>query len=379
MSIISRLGAGVAAACAALALSAGTAGAADPSYAPVDHPGPPLDVAQAALDQSLHCTSNVAGSDREPILLIPGTTIDPREDFAWNWEIALGGQGWPYCTLTPPHKGMSDIQIAGEHVVNAIRTVRKLAGRPIAIVGHSQGGMVGRWALRWWPDTRPMVADLIGMAPSNHGTPLANLLCTPDCAPAIWQQRAGAPFIKALNSRQETFAPVAYTSIYSHTDEVVVPNSDDTGSSSLHGGDGAITNVAIQDVCPLDFNEHLGIGTYDATAYALTMDALTHDGPAVPARVDRAVCGHPLMPGVSGRTFLTDYVSAGAALGNTLLTAPHSKAEPPLACYVTASCPEPAAASATKATSKKAKAKKKAKARKKSTSKRRTKHRRKHR
>jgi hypothetical protein len=60
------------------------------------------------------------------------------------------------------------------------------------------------------------------------------------------------------------------------------------------------------------------------------------------------------MPGVTPRTFPTDYVAAALSLGNTLLSAPHTAAEPPLACYVTASCPEsgPAAAGATKAKAK---------------------------
>lgn len=30
--------------------------------------------------------------------------------------------------------------------------------------------MVPRWALRFWPDTRAMVDDVIGLDPSHHGT-----------------------------------------------------------------------------------------------------------------------------------------------------------------------------------------------------------------
>ena len=45
-------------------------------------------------------------------------------------------------------------------------------------------------------------------------------------------------------------------------DFVVTPNLDDTGSSSLHGG-GEIRNVAVQDLCPPDLNEHLAVGTVD--------------------------------------------------------------------------------------------------------------------
>jgi hypothetical protein len=268
---------------------------------------------------------------------VPGTTINPTE-FAWNWERALTARGWPYCTIDLPGNAMGDIQVAGEYVVYAIRTMHRLSGRKVDIVGHSQGGMVPRWALRFWPDTRPMVDDLVGMSPSNHGTLDANVICIVGCAPAIWQQRNNAHFIAALNSYQETFPGISYTNIYTNTDEVVVPNFGPAASSALHGGGGQITNVAIQQVCPLDVTEHIGIGTYDDTAYAIALDALTYPGPADPARVSRAVCLDPLMPGVNPVTFVTDFAQTNAVVATTLATYPHVAAEPPLACYVAASC-----------------------------------------
>ncbi len=76
-----------------------------------------------------------------------------------------------------------------------------VSGQKVDVLGHSQGGMVPRWALRFWPDTRPMVDDLVGMAPSNHGTDTAGTCSAGSgCAQAFWQQRAGSEFIKALNS-----------------------------------------------------------------------------------------------------------------------------------------------------------------------------------
>jgi pimeloyl-ACP methyl ester carboxylesterase len=315
-----------------------TAQALASTYAPPDTPGPPLSVPARLLKRALVCTASVAHANRSPILLVPGTTVNPTE-FAWNWDRALTARGWPYCTIDLPGNGMGDIQIAGEYVVYAIRHMHLLSGRKIDIVGHSQGGMVPRWALRFWPDTRSMVRDLVGMSPSNHGTLDADVICMPGCAPSIWQQRSTAHFIAALNSYQETFPGISYTSIYTNTDEVVVPNFGPAASSALHGGGGQITNLAIQAVCPLDLTEHIGIGTYDATAFAIAMDALTHPGPADPARVNRAVCLDPLMPGVNPLTFLTDFAQTNAVIATTLATYPHVPAEPPLACYVTASCP----------------------------------------
>jgi pimeloyl-ACP methyl ester carboxylesterase len=312
-------------------------------YAPVDRPGPPLTVPQPELDASLGCGSAapLEGASRAPVLLIHGTGSDPENSFSWNWQPALDALGIPWCTVALVDGGMADIQTSGEHVVHAIRTMRERSGRRIAIIGHSQGGMIGRWALRFWPDTRAMVDDLIGFAPSNHGTELANVVCVPGCAPSFWQQAARSQLVTAVNSVKETFAGIDYTVAYTHTDWVVVPNFDDTGSSSLRGGDGAITNVAIQDVCPLDVNEHLAIGTIDNVAYSLAIDALEHPGPADPSRLDPAVCNQPLLhPGVDPLTAATDLAAAAADLGAQIALYPHVAAEPPLRCYVLAAgCP----------------------------------------
>jgi hypothetical protein len=316
------------------------ASAAAITYAPVNHPGPALSVPRPALDASLQCSGDLAGAPRAPVLLVPGTGSNPPHNFGWNWEPALNNLGIPWCAVTLPGNALGDVQVAGEYVVNGIRTMYQRAGRKIAIIGHSQGGMVPRWALRFWPGTRSMVDDQIGFAPSNHGTTGAEPLCTVSCAAADWQQSDKSEFIKAVNSYQETFPGISYTEVYTHTDEVVTPNNDDTGSSSLHGGGGQITNEAIQQLCPGDSSEHLAIGTQDNVAYALAVDALGHSGPADPSRValDPTLCSTPLMPGINAATYPSDLVAASADLAANTASAPQVNAEPLLKCYVTASC-----------------------------------------
>ncbi|MCW3017660.1 MAG: putative lipase [Solirubrobacterales bacterium] len=350
---MSRLGRGAAvAALSALwcTCSATSAPAAVPAYAPVDRPGPALSVPQASLDASLTCSGKVDGATREPVLLLPGTATTPRTDFSWNYEPALTRAGIPWCAVELPGSALQDIQVAGEYVVHGIRTLRARSGRRIGIIGHSQGGMIGRWALRWWPDTRPMVEDLVGNAPSNHGTIVAQafkLACpVTGCSAAILQQVDGSAFMGALNSGQETFAGTDYTVNASRYDEIVVPYT-----TQALAGPARITNTVIQDICPGDLAEHLGIGTYDRTAWALALDALTHDGPADPSRLDKAaVCAQPLMPGVDPLSFVTDYADAGVALGAAIAGETGVRAEPPPACYVSAACPASAPTPATGST-----------------------------
>ena len=320
------------------------AGAADGPFAPLDRPGPALSVPVATLDAALHCVGDLSHATVEPVLLNPATGVTPEQNYSWNYENAFTAQHRPWCAVTMPYHTEGDIQVAGEYLVHAIRTMYATAHRRIAVVGHSQGGMSMRWALRFWPDTRAMVDDVVGMAGSNHGT--SGLNCVAGytrCPAASWQQGAKADFIQALNSGTETFAGISYTEIFTHTDEVVTPNfTDKMAVSALHTGAGRITNVATQDICPLDVYEHLSIGTVDPVAYALVMDALTHDGPAQPARVNRAVCLQLYQPGVNPLSANTELqilsaipgLAAVDTPGFNVLGIPELPAEPALKCYV---------------------------------------------
>jgi hypothetical protein len=310
-------------------------------FAPIDRPGPPLSVPADLLQQSVHCTANATDASREVVLFVPGTTVTPQENYGWSWFPALDKLGWPYCSVTEPNNAMGDAQVSAEYVVYAIRYVHEISGRKVQILGHSQGGTEPRFALRFWPDLRPMVDDYITFAATNHGSIAVNGLCLPvlGCAAALWEQTDHSPYTQAMNSYQETFPGISYTNIYTRADEFVQPNLSSDGTTSLHGGGGDITNIAVQDICPIDVSEHIAVGTYDPVAYALAMDALTRGGPADPARVSRTVCSQAFMPGVDPVTFATNYASSMATIARQLALAPHLSSPPPLKPYVYASPP----------------------------------------
>ena len=169
-------------------------------FAPLDQPGPALSPTVAQLSAALQCEPSVRDASVEPVLLNPGTATTPTENFGWNWEPALGMLGIPRCGYTAPEQTLGRIDVSGEYLVYAIRTTYALAGRKIAIIGHSQGGMSMRWALRFWPDTRGMVADVVGLEADNDRT----TVLTPSdcellgCVPADWQQLSTSNFIGAL-------------------------------------------------------------------------------------------------------------------------------------------------------------------------------------
>jgi hypothetical protein len=294
---------------------------------------PSLTVSQRQLSRALSCHGRLHRATRAPILLVPGTTLDPVVNYSWNYERAFSHRHWPWCAVTLPHESMGDTQIAAQYIVHAIRRMHRSSRRPVDLLGYSQGGMLPRWALKYWPRLRADVNDYVAIDPSNHGSLDAAADCLAVCAPAIWQQRPNSAFLSALNRGPETWHGIDYTVIYSRADEVVVPNFSARGSSALHTGHGRIRNIAVQRLCPLDLSDHLAMGTYDPVAYALAVDAFTHRGPAKPARVPAATCSQVLMSGVVPSAFPSEYASYAAHAVAVLATARQTSAEPPLAEY----------------------------------------------
>jgi hypothetical protein len=313
------------------ALLVAVVGLVSPARATTAPAPPPLGSTMPA--SALHCHGDLAHSTGTPVLLVPGTTLTPSE-FTWNYERVFSAAGRAWCAVTLPHHAMTDIAVAGAYVADAIAAEHARAHRRISVIGHSQGGMVPRWALKYWPATRSMVDDVIGLAPSNHGTVDAYPVCLLNgCAPAIWQQQTGSQFLTALNRGRETYRGISYTQVYTATDEVVVPNLGPAPSSRLTTGPGRIANVSVQSICPVHVSEHLSLGTSDPVAYALALDALDHRGPAKASRVSRSVCRQAVFPGIDLLAFPAHFAAIGATAGEQVALAPHVSAEPPLPAY----------------------------------------------
>jgi hypothetical protein len=309
-------------------------------YAPVDRPGPALRPALADLEAAVECHGDFT-QGKEAVLLVPGTAFTVATQFSWSWGRALTFAGIPWCGVTPPENSLGDLTVAGEYDVYAIRKTYALAGnRPIAVVGHSQGAMRPRWALRFWPDVRPMVADLVSVAPDNQGVslaapgvlpPLLALTCTAvACPQGIWQQLVGSRFIRAVNSGQETFPGIDYSVVYSRTDGLVQPR--DTVLNAAPGT--SYSRVAIQSICRGRIADHLTNGTSDSVSWALILDAITHPGPAAEGRISRATCGQLFFPGIDYARALLGAVNAPLQIVKAASTTPRTTSEAPLPAYV---------------------------------------------
>jgi triacylglycerol lipase len=288
---------------------------------------PPLSVPERLLADALHCPGAFTHRGHQPVLLVHGTFATPEENWSWNYLNALPAAGYDVCTVRLPDRATGDIQVASEYVVYAVRRIFDRSGSKVDVLGHSQGGLEPRWAVRWWPSLRTKVDDLVTLGAPHHGTTVADLATQQAGAPpAAWQMRTTARFIAALNTEDETPGPISYTSIYTLTDELVQPVVP-TATAALAGG----RNLLVQDLCPGHVVDHVGLA-YDATAHDMVIDAFTHPGTADPARFDRSTCLQVAFDGVAPEPLLSTGI-AELQNGTGFNGAPNATSEPPLKPY----------------------------------------------
>lgn len=240
-----------------------------------------------------------------PVILVHGTF----EDMSNNWQALsplLSNSG--YCVFALNYgsydgSGEAGIYATGEIAHSAEQlssfvdqVLAATHARKVDLVGHSQGGMMPRYYLKFL-DGATKVHTLVGLAPSNHGTTLDGIATLGShfpgssgflgsLCPACEEQETGSAFLSNLNAGGDTVRGVRYTVIESDNDEVVTPYT----SAFLSGK--KVTNILLQAQCPLDQGEHLSMA-YDHIADADVLTALDPTHPVIPA------CS-PVLPVVGG-------------------------------------------------------------------------------
>jgi hypothetical protein len=255
---------------------------------------PALTAPKARLAESLVCPKAIKRGGPQPTLLVTGTGYTGEEAYAIG-SAALKSTGRPICYVNFPFRTTGDIQVSAEYLVSGIRRVAASYGKPIAIFGVSQGGLLSRWALTYWPSLRAKVSDVISVAGTHHGTNLiAGCSAINPCQAASWQQAAGSKLLRAINRQpDESPNPTSWTTVRTATDETVQPQTGKNPTSSLKGA----TNILIQDICPGRNVSHIG-SALDSVTFAASEDALTHKGPASVKRLPKNVCAKLLAPGL---------------------------------------------------------------------------------
>ncbi|MCX4740092.1 esterase/lipase family protein [Streptomyces antibioticus] len=234
-----------------------------------------------------------------PVVLVHGTLANSVD----NWLVLapyLKDRG--YCVFSLDYG-----QLPGVPFFHALGPIDKSAAQLSAyvdkvlaatgaakadLVGHSQGGMMPRYYLKFLGGAAKVNA-LVGIAPNNHGTTLGGLTkllpffpgaedLLNAATPALAQQVVGSDFMTRLNAGGDTVPGVRYTVIATRYDEVVTPYR-----TQFLTGDN-VRNVLLQDLCPLDLSEHALIGLVDKIAFHEVANALD------PARATPTTCASVL-------------------------------------------------------------------------------------
>jgi pimeloyl-ACP methyl ester carboxylesterase len=213
-----------------------------------------------------------------PVVLVNFTTGS-----GWEW-----GAGSPYLrnngfcvfsftygNITPlpdfPVQAVGHIRRSAAELAAFVDHVRTLTGvDKVDLVGWSQGGGMTPHYYIDFLGGAAKVDTFVGIAPGNHGAdgsglfrmdgtglvlqPLMLLLL-----PAFGEQVAGTALAKEVYADGDTRPGPTYTTIVSKDDEVATPYTN----QFLVGPN--VTNILLQDGCPLDRSDHLSTGFSERT------------------------------------------------------------------------------------------------------------------
>jgi hypothetical protein len=293
--------------------------------------GPKLTVPKSDLEAAFECPIDPTGATKTPLMFVTGTGASGDQGYLIGQD-AFEAYGHPVCYVNFPDFTTADIQVSVEYLVYALRKEYAMAGRNIAVFGISQGGLLPRFALTYWPDLRDKVDDVLSAAGTQHGTNLgAEEECSESspCIPAGWQQRRGSDLLNAINSQSdETPGDVSYTTVRSLTDETVQPQGGKHPTSSLEGA----SNILIQAVCPGRETTHIGTAV-DSVSFNAFIDGIEHEGKAKKgaAKVSRFpsdTCDHPYATGLDEEQTTAFLEGSGGLVGSQQDQAPKVPREP---------------------------------------------------
>lgn len=289
---------------AAVALMLIWAGSAAGARLPVDY-----NFGKGPFAQSQHPNSSPPGANDwscepsrthpNPVVLVHG--LFANQTVEWQaLSPLLANRGYCVFSLTYGTKanvvfpgyqpgGITTMEVSARELKRFVKKVRRATGaRRVVIVGHSEGSLMPDWYVKHLGGAKK-VRRYVGITTLWHGTNPAGLatldqlgraygfsqpeqLVARDCesCPEFLPQ---SDFIKKLREGGVAAPGVRYTSIVTRNDELVQPYT-----SGIEPG---MTNLVVQQQCPLDQAEHASMVADPIVA----QDILNALDPGHPGRV----------------------------------------------------------------------------------------------
>ena len=240
----------------------------------------------------------------EPVILVHGLFANMTD----NWQTfgpLLANNGYCVYTITygnhtnypPPFNflgGLAPMEQSALQLGAFVDKVLAATGASkVDLVGHSEGATMPYWYLKF-DGGAAKVDKMVGISSVVHGTSLvdptkiAGVLPPLGGTAALAAGSAGfcdscaefsptSSFIKSLDAFGVTVPGVTYTQIVTKFDELVLPYTSGIIDESN------VTNIVVQNQCPLDFADHIAIAS-DPVAARDVLNALD------PAHAQRVPC-----------------------------------------------------------------------------------------
>jgi pimeloyl-ACP methyl ester carboxylesterase len=198
--------------------------------------------------------------------------------FALTYGVDPRTRPWPYS----PGGVIAMERSAPQLAAFVDRVLEATGASEVDLVGHSEGTVMPRYYLERLGGAAE-VRRFVSLAPLWRGTELGGMALLRDLgeplglsAPVLGlvaslcgscpQFLRGSAFLDDLNADGEAIAGVEHTNIVTRYDLLVVPY---TSGIMRDGG----SNIVLQDVCPLDLNEHSTLAV-DPVVTQLILNAL---------------------------------------------------------------------------------------------------------
>jgi triacylglycerol lipase len=215
-----------------------------------------------------------------PVVLVHGLLANQTDEWQ-TFSPLLANRGFCVFSFTYGTKpnvvfpgyqpgGVTTIEASAEQLARFVKKVRKRTkAKRVDIVGHSEGSLMPDYYVKFLGGLK-RVRHYVGIATLWHGTNLAGLATLDQLGQAYGLSQGGeqlvaqscescpefltgSGFMTRLRAGGVTVGNVRYTSIVTRNDELVLPYTSGLESASN------MTNIVVQDQCPLDQADHVAL------------------------------------------------------------------------------------------------------------------------
>jgi triacylglycerol esterase/lipase EstA (alpha/beta hydrolase family) len=215
-----------------------------------------------------------------PVVLVHGLFANQTDEWQ-TFSPLLANRGFCVFSLTYGTKpdvvfpgyqpgGVTTIEASAAQLARFVKKVRKKTkAKRVDIVGHSEGSLMPAYYVKFLGG-RKRVRHYIGITTLWHGTNLAGAATLEQLGRSYGMSAAveqpitqycescaefltGSEFLTKLRAGGLTVGKVKYTSIVTRNDELVIPYTSGIESAPN------MTNIVVQDQCPLDQADHIAM------------------------------------------------------------------------------------------------------------------------